>query len=467
MRSIRVAKARRRLRRAEPAHVPRRHRPRGRGGAALPARRARPAWTRCRPGRSRIDPDVYMDVARARRRRAAASGHPRSSRRCGGGPGSWSGTSPARAAGARRRAAPGGAMRARRPSCGSRRTSRATCAPGTRGCSARRSRRRRRGSPPGAIVDVTEDGPLRRARLLRSALRHLGADPHARAGRGHRRHVLAPARSRGRSRSGASSSTARPATGSCTASRTGSRAWSPTATTASRCVKLYSAGLTPTAARSSRRCAPRPRGSTASTAATRSRATTTRRRAARPRGSVLWGAEPPERIAIDEHGMKVLVDVRRGQKTGHFLDQRENRRMVRDLARGPPEALNLFGYTGGFSVAAALGGARHVVSVDVDQDAIALARENFRANGLDPADHAFADRGRVRAARPLQARRGAASTSWSATRPRSRSRRGRWTPRSRATPRSTAPRSPCSRRAGSSSPRAAPRASPRSSSPTR
>ncbi len=88
--------------------------------------------------------------------------------------------------------------------------------------------------------------------------------------------------------------------------------------------------------------------------------------------------------------MAVLVDVRRGQKTGHFLDQRENRRLVRGLARGRPEALNLFGYTGGFSVAAALGGARHVVTVDQDRDAIALARENFRANGLDPADHAFA-----------------------------------------------------------------------------
>lgn len=109
-----------------------------------------------------------------------------------------------------------------------------------------------------------------------------------------------------------------------------------------------------------------------------------------PAGRVLWGAEPPERIEIDEHGMKLLVDVRRGQKTGHFLDQRENRRMVRDLARGRPEALNLFGYTGGFSVAAALGGSRHVVTVDVDEDAIRLARDNFRANGLDAADHAFA-----------------------------------------------------------------------------
>jgi len=105
---------------------------------------------------------------------------------------------------------------------------------------------------------------------------------------------------------------------------------------------------------------------------------------------VLWGAEPPERIEIDEHGMKLLVDVRRGQKTGMFLDQRENRRMVRGLSAGRGDALNLFGYTGGFSVAAALGGARHVVTIDVDRDAIVLARENFRVNGLDAADHAFA-----------------------------------------------------------------------------
>jgi 23S rRNA (cytosine1962-C5)-methyltransferase len=107
-------------------------------------------------------------------------------------------------------------------------------------------------------------------------------------------------------------------------------------------------------------------------------------------GRVLWGAPPPDRVEIEELGMRLLVDVRRGQKTGLFLDQRENRRLVRDLSAGRGDALNLFGYTGGFSVAAALGGARHVVTVDQDADAIALARENFRVNGLDPADHAFA-----------------------------------------------------------------------------
>ncbi len=110
---------------------------------------------------------------------------------------------------------------------------------------------------------------------------------------------------------------------------------------------------------------------------------------AAPQGRVLWGAEPPERIPIDEHGVKMLVDVRRGQKTGTFLDQRENRRMVRELACGRAVALNCFSYTGGFSLAAALGGAKHVVSVDVDADAIALARDNFTENGLHPADHAF------------------------------------------------------------------------------
>jgi len=111
---------------------------------------------------------------------------------------------------------------------------------------------------------------------------------------------------------------------------------------------------------------------------------------AAPLGRVLWGEEPPERLGIEEHGMKLLVDVRRGQKTGLFLDQRENRRLVRELAPGRAEALNCFSYTGGFSLAAALGGSRHVVSVDVDAEAVALARENFRENGLDPADHAFA-----------------------------------------------------------------------------
>ena len=99
------------------------------------------------------------------------------------------------------------------------------------------------------------------------------------------------------------------------------------------------------------------------------------------RGRALWGAEPPEHIAVIENGARLLVDVRGGQKTGMFLDQRENRFALRRYARGR-RALNCFSYSGGFSVAAALGGAREVTSVDRDADALALAQKNFELNGL-------------------------------------------------------------------------------------
>jgi 23S rRNA (cytosine1962-C5)-methyltransferase len=105
-------------------------------------------------------------------------------------------------------------------------------------------------------------------------------------------------------------------------------------------------------------------------------------------GASLWGPEPPERLEVREHGVRFLVDVRRGQKTGFFLDQRDNRAAVRRWG-GTERALNCFAYSGGFSVQAALGGAREVVSVDLDADALDLARENFRLNGLDPAAHSF------------------------------------------------------------------------------
>lgn len=104
-------------------------------------------------------------------------------------------------------------------------------------------------------------------------------------------------------------------------------------------------------------------------------------------GNVLWG-EAPEQITIREKGIRFRVDPWRGQKTGFFLDQRENRALVRHLARGA-RVLNCFCFSGGFSVNAALGGATRVFSVDQDEDAVALARENFRENGLDPEQHDF------------------------------------------------------------------------------
>ena len=90
-------------------------------------------------------------------------------------------------------------------------------------------------------------------------------------------------------------------------------------------VKLYSAGLTPHRAHIVEALRQEARGWPASSAGTRSPRDEESDEAA-PQGRVLWGAEPPERIEIDEHGMKLLVDVRSGQKTGFFLDQRENRR---------------------------------------------------------------------------------------------------------------------------------------------
>jgi 23S rRNA (cytosine1962-C5)-methyltransferase len=112
--------------------------------------------------------------------------------------------------------------------------------------------------------------------------------------------------------------------------------------------------------------------------------------AARPaRGQVLWGKEPPDPIVVHENGVALAVDARSGQKTGFFLDQRDNRFALRRFARNAGRALNCFSYSGGFSVAAALGGARAVVSVDRDASALRLAPRNFELNGLDPAAHSF------------------------------------------------------------------------------
>ena len=107
------------------------------------------------------------------------------------------------------------------------------------------------------------------------------------------------------------------------------------------------------------------------------------------KGQPLWGAEPPPELIVREHGMRVAVDVRGGQKTGYFLDQRENRFAMRRYARGRARAANCFSYSGGFSVSAALGGAREVISVDRDEAALRLARRNFELNGFDPARHGF------------------------------------------------------------------------------
>ncbi len=101
------------------------------------------------------------------------------------------------------------------------------------------------------------------------------------------------------------------------------------------------------------------------------------------RSGLLAGAEPPNPLVITENGAKFAVDVRHGQKSGFYFDQRDSRRAVREFAAGR-RVLNAFSYTGGFGVAAALAGAEHVVNIDSSAPALKLARHNMEMNRIPP-----------------------------------------------------------------------------------
>jgi len=88
-------------------------------------------------------------------------------------------------------------------------------------------------------------------------------------------------------------------------------------------------------------------------------------------------------VAFREHGLRFEADVWRGQKTGFFLDQRENRRRVETLASGRM-VLNAFSFSGGFSLYAARGGAKSVTDLDISPHALAAAGRNFLLNASDP-----------------------------------------------------------------------------------
>lgn len=106
--------------------------------------------------------------------------------------------------------------------------------------------------------------------------------------------------------------------------------------------------------------------------------------------AVLKGEEPPELIEIKEGGCKFLVDVRKGHKTGFYLDQREARAAVGALATNC-EVLNCFSYTGGFGVFARANGAEKVTQVDISGDALALAKKNAELLGLCHINTDFAE----------------------------------------------------------------------------
>lgn len=103
-------------------------------------------------------------------------------------------------------------------------------------------------------------------------------------------------------------------------------------------------------------------------------------------GEMLKGSFPEAPIPFLENNNHFSADVIHGQKTGFFLDQRDNRQLIQRLARHKT-VLNLFSFNGGFSVAAGQGGARNVTSVDIAPAAIDAAKAHWEANELDPTLH--------------------------------------------------------------------------------
>jgi 23S rRNA (cytosine1962-C5)-methyltransferase len=103
-----------------------------------------------------------------------------------------------------------------------------------------------------------------------------------------------------------------------------------------------------------------------------------------------WGQMPNEPITLVENGVKYAVDLCEGQKTGFYLDQRENRAAVAKYLVGK-QVLDMFCYTGGFALNAARAGAAEVLAVDSSKKAIQLARENAAANGLTNVNFLIGD----------------------------------------------------------------------------
>ena len=104
--------------------------------------------------------------------------------------------------------------------------------------------------------------------------------------------------------------------------------------------------------------------------------------------SALWGQLPPPEVTVQENGIRLLANLYDGQKTGLFLDHRDNRQTLSRFTAGK-RVLNLFSYTGAFSLYTLRGGAAHVTSVDVAPAATEDAKRNFALNGFDPDAHTF------------------------------------------------------------------------------
>jgi 23S rRNA (cytosine1962-C5)-methyltransferase len=95
----------------------------------------------------------------------------------------------------------------------------------------------------------------------------------------------------------------------------------------------------------------------------------------------IWGEVPPDLIEIEENGFRFLVDIKAGQKTGYYLDQRENRKRIMPYLKGN-EVLNCFSFTGGFCVYAAVANAGRVMNIDSSEMCARLAEQNMLLNGF-------------------------------------------------------------------------------------
>ena len=109
-----------------------------------------------------------------------------------------------------------------------------------------------------------------------------------------------------------------------------------------------------------------------------------------PQVKILAGEIPQHTIEIEENGLKILVDLHSGHKTGYYLDQRNARKRIGELAKDK-RVLNCFCYTGGFGLFAAKGGSKYVRQVDVSVAALELAKRNASLNGLESAEIEYAE----------------------------------------------------------------------------
>jgi 23S rRNA (cytosine1962-C5)-methyltransferase len=109
-----------------------------------------------------------------------------------------------------------------------------------------------------------------------------------------------------------------------------------------------------------------------------------------PATGLLAGQERPALVHIIENGHRFIVDIKQGQKTGFYLDQRENRQKLPRYCRGKT-VLNCFAYTGAFAVYAVAGGAKKVVNVDSSAEALQLAQHNMALNDFDRCDDEYVE----------------------------------------------------------------------------